>query len=1243
MPEYNLLSLNVRGLRNKEKRSQIFEWLKRCNNGTNCFVFLQETHSSKVDEDTWQKEWGSKIIFGHGSTNSRGVAIMFPMHFNFDIIQIVTDIDGRKLCVELSENDESFALLNVYAPTQNNTEEHIKLVESLRNELELFSEKLIIGGDMNLYLDPNLDKDRPQHHVCKAASELKNVLNDYEYVDIWRILNPGTKKYTWCRKKPIVQSRLDYWFVPREMIYNISSCSIKPAIKTDHRLISLTFIVGVPDKRGPGLWKFNSSLLHNPEYVTGVKEVLRTHDEIENKSLKWEIIKMKIRQFSISFSKKSAKEKREEEIKLSSELEISSAEFDKNPTDDNFSKFEQAKIRMEQINEIKTNGAIIRSRAQWVEQGEKNTKYFLNVEKRNYKAKHITKLKIEHDKYTTDPKDILLQQKIFYENLYSESKVNNTFDSIFLNELPTLSNENVSLTESELSIEELTLAIKSMKCGKSPGSDGLSTEFYKFFWSDIRTFVLDSLTTAYEMQLMSQEQRRAVLRLIPKKDKDIMDLKNWRPISLLNTDYKILAHTMANRLQKVIPKIISKDQNAYIKGRFIGYNIRTILDVIETSSTEKLKSIIAFLDFEKAFDKLSWSFINKCLDAFGFGMIIKRWVRIMYTDISSCVINNGFTTQYFNLGCGIRQGCPLSALLFIIAAETLAISIRNNSNIKGVDINGLEVKLCQLADDTTLFLKDIRSLQITLNILFMFHKSSGLKLNSTKTEILSIGHTYGYEGNPFNLKWVKERVYALGTWFYKDVNLCTSINYEERFLSFQSTLKSWKMRHLSLYGKITIIKTLALSKLNYCIMTLPTPQWLVKAVQEEINCFLWSNKPPRIKYKTAVACHENGGLKLTDMDSFVKSQKAIWVKRLQDTEQPASRYLQQFLKNITLSDLLICSMDPEEIPFEFPAFYRQVLHAWFTVKLMSENKFEDIVIWNNKNIKIQGQTVFYKRWYKKGVFYLKDLFKRTGNMLKILTVDEFKSKYDIECQNMHYMSLIDAIPKSWRKAKRIQMDEFQGHRNIIFGIDLCKIESKKLYSKFLSVIEQEATCITNWSKKYQIKFTAEQWKFIFLLPKTLTYSTKLQELQLKITHRIYATDSYVNNFDKTVDISCKVCNVKNNIMHWFAECTMLKLFWKLFEKWLQKNIFPQFQLDPVIVIFGFLNKNVFIVNYCLLQAKQYIHYRRTRCSDNTKLYFSFTCFLQLLKQAVIVEKQIATNRTSLPEYEKKINALEQSF
>ena len=122
---------------------------------------------------------------------------------------------------------------------------------------------------------------------------------------------------------------------------------------------------------------------------------------------------------------------------------------------------------------------------------------------------------------------------------------------------------------------------------------------------------------------------------------------------------------------------------------------------------------------------------------------------------------------------------------------------------------------------------------ITHCIKFVIYvQSSGLKLNRTKTEALFISRSYSNKENPFNLKWVKERIYALGTWFYKDIEQCIKANYESRLTQFQTILKTWRARHLTLYGKIIVIKSLALSKLNYCIMSLPTPEWFAKEVQK---------------------------------------------------------------------------------------------------------------------------------------------------------------------------------------------------------------------------------------------------------------------------------------------------------------------------------------------------------------------------------------------------------------------------
>ena len=125
-----------------------------------------------------------------------------------------------------------------------------------------------------------------------------------------------------------------------------------------------------------------------------------------------------------------------------------------------------------------------------------------------------------------------------------------------------------------------------------------------------------------------------------KKRKNRLYLENWRPISLLNIDYKIAAKVMAGRLSKVLPKLINEDQTGYIQGRYIGQNIRLIQDIMKVTSLESIPGLAIFIDFKKAFDSLDWNFLNKTLQSFNFGPNIQKWVKTFYTDISSCVINN---------------------------------------------------------------------------------------------------------------------------------------------------------------------------------------------------------------------------------------------------------------------------------------------------------------------------------------------------------------------------------------------------------------------------------------------------------------------------------------------------------------------------------------------------------------------------------------------------------------------------
>ena len=320
---------------------------------------------------------------------------------------------------------------------------------------------------------------------------------------------------------------------------------------------------------------------------------------------------------------------------------------------------------------------------------------------------------------------------------------------------------NKEICEEELSVEECGKSLRGLPNNKVPGSDGFTSEFYKFFWPDIKDLVFSSFQTSFNEGVVSIEQRRAVLTLLPKQNKDIRFLKNWRPLSLLNTDYKILTKLLAMRLQKVLPNIISEDQAGCLKGCYIGENIRKIIDIFEYTSMLNNPGLAAFLDFEKAFDTVSWQFLFKTLKKFNFGTNFIKWINVIYKKPLCCVINNGKASEFFEISRGIRQGCPISALLFILVAEVMAINIKNNNLIRGIQIGDQEIKLSQFADDTTLFIKDIDSLNTTLHLLDHYKKCAGLNLNREKSEIIRLGIS-NLQPSKNGLKWVDGPIKTLG-------------------------------------------------------------------------------------------------------------------------------------------------------------------------------------------------------------------------------------------------------------------------------------------------------------------------------------------------------------------------------------------------------------------------------------------------------------------------------------------------
>ena len=1237
---HSLLSLNVRGLRDSKKRRETFRWLKRFHNGENNIIFLQETHTLAHDISLWEKEWGSKIYISDFRSNSRGVAILLPKNFNFVIDNVNISSDGRKIILNITNDQTSYCLINIYAPTQDMEIEQLTFFTELVSDVEEnLDKKIIIGGDLNLCLK-SMDNSSDVLKKSKARVQINQMLENYDLIDIWRVHHPETRRYTWRRNNPLIQNRLDYWIVGGEMSFEVSKSDIKPSIKSDHSLITLTISKTSLNKKGQGLWKFNSALLSDQIYVDYMKGIITLNcnllKEVPNESLKWELMKMEIRKATMSYSKTQSSLKRDYEDQLISEYNNITLRIEQKYTIEKATQLASIKDELIQINALKTEGYRIRSKAQHIEFNERGSKFFLNLEKRNAVLKNITRLKLENDVEVTESSKILDELSSFYENLYKASIYHEEYKDEFLSDfVPQISPEQKQLCEKEISMQECNEALDKMKLNKSPGTDGITVEFYRFFWNEIRKLVFDSIKNGFKEKTLSSEQKRGLIRLIPKKDKDLTNVKNWRPISLLNTDYKIIAHILATRLQSVLSTVISKDQSAYLKNRNISINIRSIFDTIDTIDNQNSSALLAFLDFEKAFDKINWSFLQNSLKQFGFGNTFREWVHILSTDIESCVINNGTTSKYFKVKSGVRQGCPLSALLFLVVVETLAIAIRENEHIKGVKVGNKIFKITQLADDTTLFLKDINSLKLILKMLQNFEKISGLKLNQSKTEILQIGVPLTSNYSLLKLKWEKEKIYALGSWFYKDHQKSISETYEKRLDMLQNTINLWSQRNLTWIGRITVIKTICISKINYAISSIATPNWFIRNVEQLFQQFLWHNKPPRVKQQVIYNDYEMGGLRMTNLVHFIHAQKINWIKLLLENKDTIPfEFLSQFI-NMGLEDFLKCNIDPDNLPNNLPAFYQEVLSSWFSLKLepLTQHEIQREVIWNNRYIKIGNQSIFIKKLYENGLVYINDLLENNT----LLSYERVIAKYGNYITMYNYMCLKDAIPLKWRQVlKNINLLQVNPKNETIYiklktkEKPVTLLKSKEVYWFLNTKHIIQPSCVKNWFDKYLLEFSSAEWKKIFCLSRLITYDTKLIEFQFKIIHRVFPTDSYVSNFDNTVNKICNHCHVDNNIPHMFVDCVKVNQFWQSFKLWLSRIEGQDINLSTSNIIFGIHSGSNTCINFCILHAKWFINLNRQEERN-----LNFDLFKNYLKGVLIIENQIAVNRKELPFFNNK--------
>ena len=300
-----LNSLNCRGLADGRKRRAVFQWLKTYYNG---IVLLQETHSTLLCEKQWLGEWGGDIFFSHGNYNARGVAILIPKNLQLKILNVYRDDEGRYVILDIEGDGWKMLLCNIYAPTKDKSSEQLDFFIKVFNFIKDLEDKnIVMGGDFNTCLDPQIDKSGGEVETkSKCAQLIQDYCNEINVSDVWRVINPDLKRFSrrGNTRKGTVQSRIDYWLISIHMTYDLQNTDIKPAIKTDHSIITLSFNIKDTQMRGRGFWKFNKALLKDKIYIEKINkcitELKEKYKDTEDKSLVWDTIKCELRSLTIT-------------------------------------------------------------------------------------------------------------------------------------------------------------------------------------------------------------------------------------------------------------------------------------------------------------------------------------------------------------------------------------------------------------------------------------------------------------------------------------------------------------------------------------------------------------------------------------------------------------------------------------------------------------------------------------------------------------------------------------------------------------------------------------------------------------------------------------------------------------------------------------------------------------------------------------------------------------------------------
>ena len=1170
----SLTTYNVRGLNDESKLRHLLNFFHKSDKGKSLdnVICLQETYIDNPGKIPYI--WRGNFFLTPGAGNSCGCLTLLSPHLNV-IANVNLDNRAHVLaCQRNGETNVSLIIANVYAPNPNTREKYDffdKVFEAVREMEDSYNcHNTFVAGDFNLIFNGREAKNRnfaPQEQ--RLAKSVKALVEEAELKDIW-LKREG---FTWRRSNSDVFSTIDRIFYSAEQYKLVKLKTNWSLSYSDHAALETYFSnsgrANPPKSRitrlDPHLAK---DIWTREKVIEGYDEMIGTMPNDWDPHKKLEFAKLCIRTVCENVQAERKRNEISEEDSINEELEMAIEKLARDGTVNKgliIDYIEELRNKKQLLINAKGERLADKLGTKWYNEGEKSTRYFMRLLNRSM-PDQFNKIQKDNGEVVSDPEAIEEEIVLFYKNLYESytpTILDPDSDVDFFDKLIPISGPEADRIAKEITLSELASTIETCK-DSAPGPDGIPYSLIRLFWYSFGKILCESWNYSLMVKRLPPSHKTSYLRLIPKAGKDLSKLTNWRPITLSNCDHKLITKIYAKRMCENVAKSISERQTAYLKGRLINDNIRSIISTINVTNFENVAAgLIVSLDAKKAFDSVEHSYIKLVLGKFGCSSFVPIF-ETLYSELETNILVNGKISKSYKILRGVKQGDSLSCILFIMCMEPLLRNIDNNVNIGSIDSLTLGAELPKVyayADDVNGTIKDT---ELSLENVFLEYerlsKLSGLELNADKTEVMRLGrdpapkaYKVKYLDKEFEVN-TCEQIKINGILFQRNQEEMINANVEVARSRIDANFAKWSRRSLSTLGKILIAKTFGISQIIFLLQSLVLKNAHIKVLNAILYKFIWNKHyhaakaPERIKRIIATTPIKLGGLGMLDISVLDEGLKVRALGRLLETNHPL---LSLVKAGIDLSDFFNpkCSYNVDPV----------ISQAVASLKKYRNNLWKDASLASNKSFLLEISNS-----------KISDLISANGRVSISYFLIHNRGKRKLRDLTVGELNNLERYIEGYKlplvkTARRLNDNTSAGvNQSILIG------------GKFKSLTACSSRSIRLTLSKPQL---ITDYKIGLMLSKSeaLNWADRVSKLSsvrhknliLRIAHGDIYTNDKLLRFGLGESNKCDRCDEIETLQHKFIDCSYVKEIWKhLFRLTNTIVSSDQQNLDPIKACLG---------------------------------------------------------------------------